>query len=337
MSDKMKKGDWFLLLFSAVPIIILFIVPLFSAAQLIFTTPQYSDQGQSIYTNGTYDYYYDSESNRYIEEDKGQATGNKLTPFQIKSQSDIYKEKSIVGFENFKTFFSQKKYYITIYNTLKLVLPATVIQFVLAFSMAYFLRGKIKGKLIYSTLIIFPLTLGALIIGGGMTNFFRAGGWFNMFLLKLGIINEPVTILYTYWGTLISVVTGGVPFLFSGFLPICEGIDPNLEIASKTLGANGFTTFIKIFLPLAMPALLSIVALNMVLNMASYPSAVIVGDPAGTTRILTVAAFEEFRVTMNYNMAATVSLILVILQATSIAVIGLIRKKFYIGFGGSFK
>lgn len=338
MSDKMKKSDWLLLLFSAVPIVLLFIMPLFSAGELIFTTPEYSESGQAIYTDGIYDYHYDTQSNRYLEvDDNGEFTGNELKPFEIKSQTDIYKEKKTFGFKNLKKFFTEKKYYITIYNTLKLVLPATIVQFFLAFSMAYFLKGKIKGKFLYHTLIIFPLTLGSLIIAGGMTNFFRAGGWFNMILMNLGIIDEPLKILYTYWGTFISVVIGGTPFLFSGFLPICESIDPNLEIAAKTLGANGFKTFMKVFLPLAMPALLSIVSLNMVLNMATYPSAVLVGDPAGTTRVLAVAAFEEFRVTMDYNMAATVSLVLVMLQVAIIGIIGAIRKKFYIGFGGTFK
>lgn len=336
MSEKINKSDYGMLMFAAIPIVVLFIVPLFFALKLVFTTPVKSVDGQSVYTNGTYDYVYDSGSNRFIEMDGDKETGNQLKPYDIKSDSQ-YKEKSKIGVQNLVRFFTTHKYRVTIKNTLRLVLPAAVIQFVLAFSMAYFLRAKVKGKFVYHTLIIFPLTLGSLIIAGGMTNFFSATGWFNMILMKMGIIKEPLQILYTYWGTLIAVVIGGVPFLFSGFLPICEGIDPNLEIAAKTLGANGFVTFFKIFLPLAIPSLLSIISLNMVLNMATYPSAVLVGDPANTTRVLAVAAFEEFRVNMDYNMAATVAFVLVALQFCILGITELVRKQFYIGYGGSFK
>lgn len=337
MSQKINKSDYVMLLFSAIPVILLFLVPLLFALKLVFTTPAKSESGETIYTNGTYDYVYDSGSNRFLEMDGDTPTGNELKPYDIKANSDTYKEKNQIGIQNLVRFFTTHKYVVTIKNTLRLVLPAAVIQFVLAFAMAYFLRGKVKGKFIYHSLIIFPLTLGSLIIAGGMTNFFSSGGWFNMILMKLGIIDEPLKILYTYWGTLIAVVIGGVPFLFSGFLPICEGIDPNLEIAAKTLGANGFITFFKVFLPLAMPSLLSILSLNMVLNMATYPSAVLVGDPANATRVLAVAAFEEFRVNMDYNMAATVAFVLVALQFCILGITEVIRRRFYIGYGGSFK
>ena len=338
MNSQMKKSDYLLLLPSLVPIIVLFLVPLVYAFQLIFTTPERVG-GQPVYTDNTYEYHYSAGPNRFLQIDTetGAETGLMLTPFEVRSQSDEYKVKASIGIQNIKTFFTERRYYISIYNTLALVLPATLIQIALAFSMAYFLRGKIKGKMMYKTLIIFPLTLGSLIIAGGMTNFFRAGGWFNTALMALDIINEPLTILFTYWGTLIAVIIGGTPFLFSGFLPICESIDPNLETAAKTLGANGLKTFTKVFLPLAIPSMISIISLNMVLNMATYPSAVLVGDPTNTTRVLTVVAFEEFRENMNFNMAATAAFVLVIMQASLMAILQVVRKRFYIGFGGSFK
>lgn len=336
MDKKLRKGDILLMQPAIILIVILFVFPLVYACKLIFTTPVYSENNQPTYTDGTYDYEYDTKTNRYLQSQNGEPTGEVLKAFDIKSQPDVYKEKITIGLQNLKTFFTTEKYVVSIKNTLALILLASVVQIILAFSMAYFLRGKIKGKIVYHTLIIFPLTLGSLIIAGGMTNFFRTGGWFNAALMALGIIDQPLNILYTYWGTFVAVVIGGTPFLFSGFLPICEGIDPNLETAAKTLGANGLVAFIKVFLPLAVPSMLSIISLNMVLNMATYPSAVLVGDPSGTTRVLAVVAFEEFK-NLNYNMAATAAFVLVLVQIAVMVIIEIIRKRFYIGYGGSFK
>lgn len=337
MNKKFKKTDILLLLPSLIPILLLFVGPLIYSLMLSFTTPNLTESGEAIYTDSQYEYQYNVKTNRFDQYDDGEPTGVELKPYEIKSQPDLYKESNRMGLENFKRFFTTKKYVVTIWNTLKLVIPASVVQFVLAFSMAYFLRGKIKGKLIYKTLIIFPLTLGSLIIAAGMTNFFSATGWFNSMLMALGIIDKPIKILYTYTGTFIALIIGGTPFLFSGFLPICTGIDSAIETAAKTLGASPWKAFIKVFLPLAMPSMLSIVSLNMVLNMATYPSAVLVGDPIGSTRLLAVAAFEEFQVNLDYNMAATISLVLTGCQLAIIGIISAIRKKMYTGYIGSFK
>lgn len=338
MDKTFRRGDFFMLLPSVIPIIVLFLGPLVFSLVLAFSSPVVNEEGKAIYTDGQYEYHYNPKENQYEQVDENlQPTGKTLKPYDVKSQPDVYREKNVYGVQNFIEFITTPKYAVTIWNTFKLVIPAAVVQFILAFSMAYFLRGKIRGKLVYNTLIIFPLTLGSLIIAAGMTNFFGAGGWFNSALIKLGVIDEPVKILYTYWGTFISLIISGTPFLFSGFLPICEGIDKNLEIAAQTLGANPLKAFVKIFLPLAFPALLSILSLNMVLNMATYPSAVLVGDPIGSTRLLAVAAFEEFQQNLNYNMAATVSIVLTICQLLIIGGIGIVRRRFYIGYGGSFK
>lgn len=338
MSQKIKRGDYLLLLPTLIPFVLLFLIPLFYSFQLVFTTPQYDEGGKEVYTDGTYDYYYQPEENRYAQTNRetGEPTGEKLRPYDIKSNSQ-YKQIKTWGLANFERFFSDSRYYCTIGNTFRLILPMSVCQFVVAFALAYFLRRKIKGKYLYRVLIIFPLTLGSLILAAGMTNFFRSTGWFNLLLMNLGIIDQPVKIIYTYWGSFIAGFITGVAFLFSSFLGICEGVDPNLEIAAQTLGAGKFRTFARVFLPIVMPAMLSVFAINLVMNFGMYPSAVLVGDPVNTTRLFAVAAFEEFQVNFNYNMAATISFVLTAVQVAILFIMGRVRRLFYIGYGGSFK
>lgn len=339
MTQKIKRSDYLLLLPTLIPFLLLFLVPLVYSFQLVFSTPIYDGNGKEVYTDGVYDYFYMPEENRYAQTDRatGEPTGEMLRPYDIKAGTDTYKQVKTWGLDNFKRFFSDSRYYCTIWNTFRLVIPMSICQFIVAFMLAYFLRRKIKGKYIYRVLIIFPLTLGSLILAAGMTNFFRSTGWFNMLLMGLGIIDEPIKILYTYWGSFIAGFITGVAFLFSSFLGICEGIDTNLEIAAQTLGANKVKTFCRVFLPIVMPAMLSVFAINLVMNFGMYPSAVLVGDPVGSTRLFAVAAFEEFQTNFNYNMAATISFILTAVQVAILFVMGRVRRLFYIGYGGSFK
>lgn len=339
MNQKMRRSDYLLLLPTLIPFLLLFLVPLVYSLQLVFTTPMYDAIGKEVYTDGTYEYYYMPKENRYAQTviDTGEQTGEQLRPYDIKANGEQYQQIRHWGIDNFKKFFGDERYYCTIGNTFRLVLPMSICQFVVAFALAFFLRKRIRGKYLYRVLIIFPLTLGSLILAAGMTNFFKSTGWFNMLLMNLRIIDEPIKILYTYWGSFVAGFITGVAFLFSSFLGICEGIDSNLETAAQTLGANKCQTFFKVFMPIVMPALLSVFAINLVMNFGMYPSAVLVGDPVNTTRLFTVAAFEEFQVNFNYNMAATISFVLTAVQVAFLFIVGRVRRLFYIGYGGSFK
>ncbi len=238
---------------------------------------------------------------------------------------------------NYIRFFENREFYDTIYRTLILVLPASIVQLIIAFAMAYFLRQKIKGKFILQTLIIFPLTLGSIIIAAGMISFFSPRGWLNQAILGLGLIDDPLRLLYNYWGTFIALCILGTAFLFSNFIGLMEKFDSNLELVARSLGANELTTFRQIFLPLVQSGVLSIYSLSLVIQLAVYPSAVLVGNPAHDTRVFSVVAFEQAKLHFNYNMAITIAVVMTVTQLICLRIVSFIRKKGYTGYAGTFK
>jgi putative spermidine/putrescine transport system permease protein len=240
-------------------------------------------------------------------------------------------------FQNYITFFSNPDYYNTIFKTLYLVIPAAILELVVAFAISYFIRGKMKGKGIIAGLIIFPLTLGSLIIDMGIITFFRPSGWFNQLLINIGLIDEPVKLVFNYWGTFIALFILGVAFMASNLIGMMDSIDPNLEIASKSLGANEWITFRKVFFPLIRSNVLTVFGLNLIMQIGVYTSAIIVGNPASDTRTFAVVAFEEAMRNFNYNMSNTVAIVMAITQLLVLMIIFWLKKKGYTGSATTFK
>lgn len=238
---------------------------------------------------------------------------------------------------NYVQFFSVKDFYNTIYRTLLLVIPSSILETVLAFCMAYYLRKSMRAKNLLNGLIMFPLTLGSLIVAVGMINFFKPNGWFNLSLQALGIIHQPVQLLYNFWGTFIALAILGTSFIFSNLVGLMESIDPSFEQAARSLGANGFQTFRKVFYPLIRSGVWNIFGLNLIIQLAVYPSAIIVGNPASDTRVFSVVAFEQAMQYFNYNMAETVAIIMALVQFICLGIIYFIRKKGYVGPASTFK
>jgi putative spermidine/putrescine transport system permease protein len=239
--------------------------------------------------------------------------------------------------ENYVTFFTNPDYYMTIFRTLYLVVPAAIIELIVAFAVVYFIRGKFKGKGVIAGLMIFPLTLGSLIIDMGIIAFFKPTGWFNQFLMGIGLIDEPLRLIYNYWGAFIALFILGVAFLASNLIGMIDSIDPNLEQASRSLGASEWTTFRRVFYPLIRSNLLTIFGLNLIMQIGVYTSAIIVGNPASETRTFAVVAFEEAMRNFNYNMSNTVAVVMAATQLLVLMIIFALRKRGYVGSASTFK
>lgn len=238
---------------------------------------------------------------------------------------------------NYIEFFTNPAYYETIFRTLALVIPAAFLELLIAFAITYYIRGKMKGKGIIAGLIIFPLTLGSLIIDMAIISFFKPTGWFNTILMQIGLIEEPIRLVYNYTGAFIACVILGVAFLATNFIGMMDSIDPNLEKASRSLGASEWVTFRRVFYPLIRGGVLRVFALNIIMQIGVYTSAVIVGNPASATRTFAVVAFEEAMRNFNYSMANTVAVVMAITQLAILGIVFALRKRGFTGSASTFK
>ncbi|HEX7139874.1 MAG TPA: sugar ABC transporter permease [Vicinamibacterales bacterium] len=233
--------------------------------------------------------------------------------------------------ENYRHFFSDDFLYTTIWTTLRLALPATIINVFVALPIAYKMRTTSRYQRFVTTILVVPITLGTVLIAEGMLTYFGPRGWLSQFLQFFHLYDGPIRLTHNYWGVLISLVISGFPFAFLLILSYITGIDPVLARAAATLGANPTSQFRHIYLPLLAPGLAMCFCLAFVQAFSVYPSAVLLGAPAGPTRVISIAAYEAAFEQYDYSLASAIAMIMGSVQLVIVAAVLGLRNIFYRG------
>ncbi|MFI6076260.1 ABC transporter permease [Actinoplanes sp. NPDC051343] len=234
----------------------------------------------------------------------------------------------------YRDFFSDAYQRDTIWTTLKLSLPAALLNVAASVPIAYRMRGRFRGKRILTTVLVVPITLGTVLTAEGLLNFLGPTGWFNRVLMGIGLTDHPLRLTNNYWGVFFSLVITGFPFAFLLILSYLSGIDPTLERAAATLGAGWGQRFLRITLPLLAPGLATTFCLTFVLAFSVFPSAVLVGDPAGSTRVISIAAYHAAYEVYDYALASAIAVVMGIVELLVVAAVLGVRSLFYTGSTG---
>ena len=237
-------------------------------------------------------------------------------------------------FGNFITFFSDPALYGTIATTLWIAVPATLFNLLAAIPVAFRVR-LLDNQRLLTTILVLPIALGTVLVAEGLLNYLGPQGWFNRALILVGI--GPVKLVHNYWGVFLSLVITGFPFTYLLTLSYVTGIDPALENAAATLGARPAARFRHVFLPLLLPGLAVTFCLSFVQAFSVYPSAVMLGAPAGPTRVITIPAYQAATELYDYSMASAIAMIMGAILLVVIAIVLGLRSLAYRGPAGGGK
>ncbi|WP_250515055.1 sugar ABC transporter permease [Caballeronia sp. INDeC2] len=232
---------------------------------------------------------------------------------------------------NYITFFTDSSMWPTIIVTLKLAVPATIINVGVSVPVAFALRRTSPWQKFVTTLLVVPVTLGTVLIADGMLTYFSPNGWFPQALQALHLYSDEVRLTHNYWGVLISLIVSGFPFAFLLTLSYVTGIDPTLARAAATLGASPWQQFRQIYLPLLLPGLTMTACLSFVQAFSVFPSAVLLGAPAGPTRVISIAASEAAFESYDYALASTIAIVMGFVQLLVVGGMLGARRFFYTG------
>ncbi|MGC9668977.1 ABC transporter permease [Planosporangium sp. 12N6] len=239
-------------------------------------------------------------------------------------------------FANYQKFFSDAYLRDTIWVTLRLGLPAALINVFASVPIAYRMRGRVPGKRLITTILVVPITLGTVLTAEGIIQYFGPAGWFNKILMSVGLVDEgsPVRLINNYWGVLFSLIISGFPFAFLLTMSYLSGIDPSLEKAAAVLGAGWWQRFRHITFPLLSPGLAMTFCLTFVLAFSVFPSAILVGDPSRSTHVISIAAVHAANEQYDYSMGSTIAMIMAVVMLIVIAIVLTWRGRMYRGATG---
>jgi len=237
---------------------------------------------------------------------------------------------------NYQKFFADPFYYDTIWKTLRLAVPVTIINVLLSIPIALRVR-LMRHQRALTTILVLPITLGTVSVADGLLTYLGPRGWLNRLVLDSGFSESPVHLVHNYWGVVLALVVSIFPFTFLLTLSSLTGIDPSLEGAASTLGATPRARFRYIVLPLLAPGLAINFCLSFVQAFSVFPSAVLLGDPAGTTRVISIAAYTAAFEQYDYSLASAIAMIMGLTQLAIVAGLLSLRGLFYRGSAAAAK
>jgi putative spermidine/putrescine transport system permease protein len=232
---------------------------------------------------------------------------------------------------NYRAFFGDARERESIWNTLRLAAPVTVLDLALALPLAYRLRRPLPGQRVITGLLVIPMTLGTVLLAEGMIEFFGPAGWVNKFLLAVHLTRAPVQFVHNYAGVFISLLIADFPAVFLVLLGYASGLDPVVEQAARTLGAGWWPRLVRVTLPLLAPGIAAAAALSFVATFSVFPSAVLVGQPAGETRVIALAAWQAAYERFDYSQASAIAMVMAVIELVFVALVIAARTRAYRG------
>jgi putative spermidine/putrescine transport system permease protein len=183
-----------------------------------------------------------------------------------------------------------------VWHTMWLGIVTTVLSLVLAYPLAYHLaRASRRLRPLLMILVISPLLVGVLIRTYGWMILLQDTGLINQFLHALGLRTVPL--MYDNLGVLIGLVHVFIPFMVLSIAGTIQGIDPELELAARSLGAGAWRAFWRVTVPLSAPGVVAGTVLVFVLTISSY----VIPSLLGGFTVLTVPILVVRTITELFN------------------------------------
>jgi len=212
----------------------------------------------------------------------------------------------------------EKVYLGTFAQSIKLAFISTLLTALFGYPFGYFMARLNKTwKSRVMLILIIPFWTSSLIRLYGWMIMFRANGVLDSFLMALGIIKEPLRLLYTYPAVVTGMVYVLLPFMIYSVFTSAEKLDRGLVEAARNLGASRIRAFLTVSLPLTMPGLFSGFVLTFIPSMGLFYLADILG---GNKVVLVGNLIQEQLVKAHdWPFAAALSAALMALTSVSIA------------------
>ena len=219
--------------------------------------------------------------------------------------------------ENYKKI-AEPVYLKSFVQSFQLAITSTLLIVLMGYPFGYFMaKLSAKWKKRMMLLIMVPFWTSSLIRMYGWILILQAKGVLNGFLMKLGLIEEPLKILYSYPAVVIGMVYALLPFMVLSVYSSVEKMDWSYVEAAKDLGANSIKAFFTITFKLTLPGLLTGVILTFIPSMGLF----FIADILGGNKIVLVGSVIQDQLTRGSNWPFAAALAVVLMVLTSLMIV----------------
>lgn len=222
-------------------------------------------------------------------------------------------------------FFKDSYFMAVLGRTLSISLIVTFFCAVLGLPSAYVISGiskKWRGILIALTL--FPLLTNSVIRSFAWITILGKNGVINNLLMMFGVINEPMSLLYTDFSIIIGSVYLFLPTMIMTLVGVLENIDDDLLEAAATLGLSPLKGFFKIILPLSLPGMIVGSILVFTGTLTAYTTPQLLG---GNKKMMLATLLYQRATTLgDWTSASVIALVMIVITFAVMKALNLLAK-----------
>jgi len=211
----------------------------------------------------------------------------------------------------YKRLFASSVYIEVLLITLKISLLTTFFSVLIGYPVALLiskLTGKRKNRVLYWVLLSFWTSF--LVRTFAWMILLERHGVVNWALMHLGLIDQPLSLLYNLPAVLIGMVHSLMPLAILTMLSVMENIDQRLPSAAATLGARPGTVFWRVYFPLSLPGVASAALMVFVTAIGFFITPTLLGGRHDT--MITQLIIDQVMQSLNWGFAGAISVLLLI-------------------------
>ena len=214
-------------------------------------------------------------------------------------------------FSAYKEFFTDSYMMSIFLRTIKISVISSVICMIIGVPVSYYISRvskKIRG--LFKALTVFPILTNSVVRSFAWMSILGKNGIINNLLMKLNIINEPLSLLYTEGAIIVGTVYIFLPLMIISLVGVMENIDNDLLEAAESLGANKLKSFFKVVFPLSLPGLIVGTVLVFTGSLTAYTTPQLLGGNKNT--VLATLIYQKTMTLGDWQGAAVVATIMII-------------------------
>ena len=235
-----------------------------------------------------------------------------IPPYTPTAKDGIWTMLSQLDFENFVFLTQDDLYWRAYLSSMQIAAISTVLTLLIGYPMAYAMaRAPEAWRPTLLMLVILPFWTSFLIRVYAWVGILSGEGFLNQFLLWIGIIDTPLTILNTNWAVYIGIVYTYLPFMILPIYSALDRLDGSLIEAAEDLGCSRLKAFWLVTVPLSKNGIIAGCFLVFIPALGEFVIPSLLGGSG--TLMLGKVLFEEFFSNRDWPVASAVAVILLII------------------------
>lgn len=217
---------------------------------------------------------------------------------------------------NYTKLFSDLFYAGILLQTIALGVVVSLLTLVIGYPVAYVLaRSRSRWRPVLVFLVISPLVVSIVIRSYGWMVLLGRAGTVNTLLLEADLVKQPLALMYNWFGVVVALTHVLLPYMILTLMSVIENISTSLEDTAAVLGANWFTRFRFVLLPLSLEGVGAGLTLVFMQAIGSFVTVLLLGG--SDTLILPLFIYQQVQL-INNNFASAMGMYLL---AVSLAVL----------------